>query len=214
MLLAVFILSASCATPPSVVPGIPVAIPETRREPLLSRQTGTAGWYGKELHGKKNSSGERFDMFGISAAHRTLPLGSSLHVTNLANKKSIVAIVNERGPFVRDRFLDLSYGAALDLGFVENGVATVLIEYASEEESETGVYTLHGGLYSERENADFLRDRLQAGYGKVFISPYETNYGSFHHVTAGVYSNREKAEAAVPRLALEGLEPVVIRKDR
>jgi rare lipoprotein A len=213
MITAVFMLSVSCASPPPVLPDLPAPVVESRTETFFSRESGTAGWHGKELHGKKNARGEHFDMFGISAAHRTLPLGTSLRVTNLANSRSIVAIVTVRGPLVRGRIVDLSYGAALELGFIEHGVTPVLIEYAVDE-SEVPVYTLHGALYKEKENADHLKDRLQATYGKVIILPQETNYGPFHQVIVGVYPNREKAEASVPRLALEGLEPVVIRKDR
>lgn len=89
---------------------------------------GNASWYGRKFHGRATSNGERYDMFALTAAHRSLPLPTWLRVTNLANGRSTVVRVNDRGPFHADRILDLSYGAAVKLGFAEQGVAQVRIE--------------------------------------------------------------------------------------
>lgn len=94
-------------------------------------QTGTASWYGKQHHGKKTANGERFNMYGFTAAHRTLPLGCMIRVTNKDNGKSVVVKVNDRGPFVGNRMLDLSYASAKALGFVDDGTAKVNIEVLS-----------------------------------------------------------------------------------
>ena len=91
-------------------------------------QTGMASYYGSEFHGRPTSSGEIFDMNGMTAAHQTLPLGTVIRVTHLGNHKSVVVKVNDRGPFVGDRILDLSYGAARQLGMVQEGVARVRID--------------------------------------------------------------------------------------
>lgn len=91
-------------------------------------QTGQASWYGPGFHGKKTSNGEIFNMNGLSAAHRTLPLGTQVRVTNTTNGKSVVVRVNDRGPFHGNRVIDLSKGAAAQLGFVNNGMASVKIE--------------------------------------------------------------------------------------
>ena len=90
---------------------------------------GTASWYGRDFHGRKTANGEIFDMESISAAHKTLPLPSYVRVTNLANKRSIIVRVNNRGPFVGDRLIDLSYRTAELLGFSGNGLAKVRVEY-------------------------------------------------------------------------------------
>jgi len=90
--------------------------------------TGTASFYGPGFHGKKTASGERFDMYGLSAAHRTLPFGTVLRVTNLANGKTVEVRVNDRGPFKRGRVLDLSVGAARRLDMVGTGTARVRCE--------------------------------------------------------------------------------------
>ena len=91
-------------------------------------QTGKASWYGPGFHGKKTSSGERFDMNTLSAAHRTLPIPSYARVTNLSNGKSIVVRINDRGPFHGNRVMDLSKAAAKELGFIHTGTANVKVE--------------------------------------------------------------------------------------
>ena len=91
-------------------------------------EEGIASWYGKKFHGRPTSNGEIFDMYKISAAHKTLPIDTSLKVTNLLNNKTIVVRVNDRGPFVAGRIIDLSFKAAEMLGIVVNGTAKVKIE--------------------------------------------------------------------------------------
>ena len=91
-------------------------------------QIGVASWYGKEFHGRPTSSGEIFDMYKLTAAHKELPLGTRVRVTNLKNRKSVIVKVNDRGPFVKGRIIDLAYGAAKVIGMVEDGVARVRVE--------------------------------------------------------------------------------------
>ncbi len=91
-------------------------------------QTGKASWYGPGFHGKKTSSGERFDMNTLSAAHRTLPIPSYARVTNLSNGKSVVVRINDRGPFHGNRVMDVSKAAAKELGFIHTGTANVKVE--------------------------------------------------------------------------------------
>ena len=91
-------------------------------------QEGTASWYGGKFHGRKTASGERFNTYDLTAAHRTLPMHSLVKVTNLSNGKSVVVRINDRGPYVGKRVIDLSYSAANQLGFVKRGVAKVRLE--------------------------------------------------------------------------------------
>jgi len=91
-------------------------------------EEGMASWYGKKFHGKKTASGERFNMHALTAAHRTLPFGTQVKVTNLENKKSVVVRINDRGPFVKGRIIDLSYAAARKIDMIEKGVVKVRIE--------------------------------------------------------------------------------------
>jgi rare lipoprotein A len=100
--------------------------PRTTLAPM--KETGMASWYGKKFHGQKTAIGEIYDMFAMSAAHRTAPLPSYMRVTNLENGRSTVVRVNDRGPFLHDRVIDLSYAAAAKLGFARKGSARVEIE--------------------------------------------------------------------------------------
>ena len=91
-------------------------------------ETGIGSWYGTKFHGRKTANGEIYDMNGLSAAHRELPLGTMIRVTHLGNGKSVTLKVNDRGPFIEGRILDLSLGAARKLEMIEAGVAKVMIE--------------------------------------------------------------------------------------
>ncbi len=222
-LLLVLALLAACAgreVPPTPVAAIapspvPVSVPVPLQRPVQEanyRETGIAAWYGKELHGKQTANGEVFDMYGLSAAHRTLPLGTLVRVTNLDNFKSITVRINDRGPFLKSRFLDLSYGAAKELGFVSQGTARVKIETV-EAVRDPAQYTVQAAVFTEEENARMLKERLNTRFGVVSIVPFETNIARFYRVQVGTYASEDRAEQAARKLTLEGLEPVVVRKD-
>lgn len=97
-------------------------VPETPSVKTNQIFHGTASWYGKPFHGRLTANGERYDMYRFSAAHKTLKLGTYLEVTNLMNGKKVIVKVNDRGPYIHGRSLDLSYAAAKELGFVERGL--------------------------------------------------------------------------------------------
>jgi rare lipoprotein A len=96
--------------------------------------TGTASWYGTKFHGQNTANGEVYDLYGMSAAHKTLPLPSYVRVTNLDNNRTVVLRVNDRGPFYSDRIIDLSYAAAKKLGYAETGTARVRVEGIDPQE--------------------------------------------------------------------------------
>jgi rare lipoprotein A len=225
MKLAAVCISVLCAVPVIVscagkapLP-VPAAVepPASTHAPALAqeqvyRETGTASWYGREFHGRRTADGGTFDQEGLSAAHRILPLGTIIRVTNLNNSKTIDVRVSDRGPFVRGRILELSHGAAKALGFVREGTAQVKIETLAPVRND-GVYTVQAAAFVEEENAKTLKGRLQAKYETVYIVPGETNIGTFYRVRVGLYPSEEKAERIAAKLALDGLEPVVVRKD-
>jgi rare lipoprotein A len=151
-------------------------------------------------------------MNGVSASHRTLPLGTVIRVTNLDNYKTIDVRISDRGPFVRSRILELSYGAARALDFVRAGTAMVKIE-TNEPVRGDGVFTVQAAAFVEEEHARTLKRRLQTKYETVYILSRETNFGKFYRVRVGMYPSEEKAERIAAKLALDGLEPVVVRKD-
>ena len=128
------------AEPPHPTANLSYKVAGTRYYPRKSvqknfSQTGRASWYGPGFHGKRTSSGERFDMNALTAAHKTLPIPSYARVTNLANGKSVVVRINDRGPFHGKRVMDLSKGAAVKLGFVRNGSTDVRIEALGKGET-------------------------------------------------------------------------------
>jgi rare lipoprotein A len=109
-----------------------------RKDAAAFRQVGMASWYGPGFHGRKTASGERFDQNDMTAAHRKLPLGTEVKVTNLENGRSITVEINDRGPYAKGRVLDLSKAAARRLGMVENGVAKVRIEATRQQIASAG----------------------------------------------------------------------------
>ncbi len=217
VVLAIAVLSASCAG--NVAPSKPNAAALVNTPSLspargqIYREAGVSSWYGKDFHGRKTANGETYDMYGISAAHRTLPLGTYIRVTNLENYKSIKVKVNDRGPFVKNRVLDLSYGAAGELGFVAQGTAKIRLETLEEIRDSAPYYTVQVGAFIEEENARMLRQRLSKKYDAVYIIPFESNVGKFYRVRVGSYTTEEKAERIANGIRLEGLEPIVVRKD-
>jgi rare lipoprotein A (peptidoglycan hydrolase) len=108
--------------------------PEKWKEQPKQKQRGLSSWYGKQFHGKTTASGEPFDMHAMTAAHRTLPLQTYVRVTNLANGKIVVVRINDRGPRLHSRIIDLSHGAAKALGFSKKGLARVEVEVLPPDE--------------------------------------------------------------------------------
>ena len=204
------------ATEPAPVASTPSvaapAAPEPQSSGRIYRETGIASWYGKESHGRKTASGEVFDMNGMSAAHRTLPLGARIRVTNLENYKSVIVTVSDRGPFVKTRIIELSFGAARELGFVAQGTATVKIE--SLEPVDGGAqFTVQAAVFTEEESARMLKDRLSKKFEQVAIVPFETGLGKLFRVRIGSYNSEERAELVASKLKLDGMEPFILRKD-
>ena len=120
----------AAASPPAVVAPGPAAHPVDLDKIATGKayQIGVAAYYGKKFHGRKTANGEVFNMYKLTAAHRVLPLGTYVKVTNLQNGRWVEVKVNDRGPFIEGRILDLSFAAALELEMVEQGTAKVMIE--------------------------------------------------------------------------------------
>jgi rare lipoprotein A len=211
-LIAIVVFLGACAELSAPDAAVDAVTPPVSTQDRYCRETGIAGWYGKDFHGKKTASGEVFDMHAISAAHRTLPLGTLVRVTNLDNFKIVKLRITDRGPFVRTRIMDLSLGAAKELGFFAQGSARVKIE-TIESVRESTPYTVLAAVFTEQENARLLKERLNKRFEVVSIIPFETNLATFYRVWVGSYSTEERAELVAGKLTLEGLEPMVARKD-
>ncbi|KAA0258594.1 septal ring lytic transglycosylase RlpA family protein [Deferribacter autotrophicus] len=135
-------------------------------------QVGIASWYGIEEHGKLTASGERFNMYSLTAAHKLLPLGSIVHVKNLENGKEVTVRINDRGPFVSGRIIDLSYAAAKKIGIVGKGTAKVKITLLSESpdfyqvkgkriDFDKGDFAIQIGSFKSYENALRLKNKFK-----------------------------------------------------
>ncbi len=170
-------------------------------------EVGNASWYGKDFHGKKTANGQTYNMYGVSAAHKTLPLGSQVRVTNLDNNLSVILVINDRGPFVHRRIIDLSYGAAKRLGTVEKGVARVRITaVGSVPVSRTAskairYYHVRVGAFAVRSNAERAHRRLVAqGFEEANITTISRDGRILHVVQAGSFPSRDKAESVLESL--------------
>lgn len=123
------LLAAGCAAPAQSRDGDDLAaLPQKSQEAVLESHIGLASWYGPGFHGRRTASGTRFDRAALTAAHPSLPFGSRVRVTNLANGRSVVVLINDRGPYVKPRIIDLSQGAAEKLDFLDDGITRVRLD--------------------------------------------------------------------------------------
>lgn len=158
-------------------------------------QQGVASWYGTKFHGRKTSSGEKYDMYKMTAAHKTLPLPSYVKVTNLRNDKQVIVKVNDRGPFVDGRIIDLSYAAAQKLDIISNGTAEVEIETVTSNSraSESNNHQPNGQLTVTTLNNDSA-----------------TTSSTAYYVQLGAFSQRIHAEQLLQQLTSQAIKPVSI----
>jgi len=189
-------------------------------------ERGIASWYGTKFHGKRTSSGEPYDMYAMTAAHKTLPLPTYVQVTNLGNGRRVIVKINDRGPFKENRLIDLSYAAATRLGIVATGTGLVEVraidpeqylaqQRAAEAQAATaarlgpqkpvGLY-LQVGAFSQRENAERLRARLNAiATQNVHIVPAEEAQQTLYRVRIGPIPDVDEADRVSRELNAAGL---------
>jgi rare lipoprotein A len=183
-------------------------------------ETGVASWYGKDFHGKPTANGEIYDMNGVTAAHKTLPLGTMVEVTRLDNGSKVVTRVNDRGPFVAERIIDLSYGAARKLDMAGAGTARVRVVALAEGRAGDGgapvpskplpdfahgVFYAQAGAFRETANAEKVRESLAALNYKVRLQPHTAPDGSrMNRVQVGPFGDMDSARAALSALKDKG----------
>jgi len=185
------------------------------------RQRGVASWYGKKFHGRKTSTGEVYDMYGMTAAHPVLPIPTYVRVKNLRNYREIVVRVNDRGPFLQNRIIDLSYAAAQKLDIVRTGTGLVEVVAITESKKkvkkivpapeqsrsvgEPQVY-IQAGAFTSEFNAQQLRDQLIAvRFSPVFVQRAKSNAGPVYRVRVGPLPTIELADSELARLNRIGL---------
>lgn len=192
-----------------------------QRKRTAYQARGVASWYGSKFHGRRTSSGEPYDMYRFTAAHRTLPLPSFVEVTNLANGRSLVVRVNDRGPFKKDRLIDLSYAAAARLGFADHGTARVEVRAVGpgiaetaprqtrtneDSESDRQVW-LQAGAFRDPGNAERLRRQLaEAGLAPVEVQEAGSGSDTIFRVRLGPLDSPDSAARMAERFQSLGFE--------
>lgn len=176
-------------------------------------ERGVASWYGPGFHKEQTSNGESYDMYGMTAAHKTLPLPAYVRVTNLENGRSIAVRVNDRGPFVGNRIIDLSYAAAAKLDMLRNGTAMVEVRSldaltpatAAAPAANPDLY-VQAGAFSDPENAQRMAERLRGGgYGKIFVRDDEIAGRRMYRVRIGPVRSVPEFDRVVAALERAGI---------
>ncbi|TLS67613.1 septal ring lytic transglycosylase RlpA family protein [Mariprofundus erugo] len=199
-------------------------------------ETGIASWYGRDFHGKATANGEQYDMHSLSAAHKTLPLPTLVRVTNLDNGRSLIVRVNDRGPFVKDRLIDLSYAAAKELAFDKQGTARVRVQTLDipataplppaniavtppvrpappqpQPPAATGNIFVQLGSFSSQENARRQQAMLLPRHPETRLMPFKAADKTFYRVRLGPYNHMQMIEQTLQALKQEGFNnPMVI----
>lgn len=205
--------------------------PGTRSGSPNWRETGLASWYGADFHGRRTANGERYNMYAMTAAHKTLPLGTPVTVTNRETGRRIQVRVNDRGPFVAGRIIDLSLAAARALGTVEAGVAPVTVEarlpataFASAPRPAAapapvaapplqGAFAVQVGAFAVEANARALAGQLAAPPSAIRVVRFEDNRGSWWRVRVVGYADELEASTAAAAFIESGLGGHVVRVD-
>jgi rare lipoprotein A len=194
------------------------------------RQRGMASWYGKKFHGQRTASGETYDMYAMTAAHTTLPIPSYARVTRVATGRSVIVRINDRGPFHQGRIVDLSYAAALKLGFAHLGSAEVELESIEPGQAVTptqqaaapteqalpateqaaAVY-VQVGAFSSRENAESLRSRLEDEFGWLKDAVQVLVIGNLWRLHVGPYRTQDDARSVAERIESQlSVKPLLV----
>lgn len=177
-------------------------------------EEGTASWYGVPFHGRQAANGEIYDMNKMTAAHRTLPFGSIVRITNVVTGLSADVRIIDRGPFVENRIIDLSRAAADAIGMVRAGVEAVRLVVLSGGNPAAGYFTVQAGAFHDPGRAERLRERLLLSYSPVFIEKNASPLGTFYRVHAGKISGEAAAHEFARKLRIEqGIVPFVVRLD-
>jgi rare lipoprotein A len=192
-------------------------VPQTAVRPF--RQRGVASWYGRRFNGGKTSSGETYDMYAMTAAHPTLPIPSYARVTSVADGRSVVVRINDRGPFHAGRAIDLSYAAAYRLGIVDSGSAPVEIEAivpgapaaaAAPQAAAAGIY-LQLGAFSARESAETFRARVLRELAWLSEAIHVVAGDALYRLQLGPFRSHDDARPVAERIRAElNVAPLVV----
>ncbi|HUJ32791.1 MAG TPA: septal ring lytic transglycosylase RlpA family protein [Candidatus Acidoferrum sp.] len=202
------------AAPPSPPSGPPPAVERQPAVPGEYVEQGVASWYGVPFDGHRTSNGEIYDMRQFTAAHRTLPFNSVVRVTNLTNGKQTEVRINDRGPFVANRVIDLSLSAARAIDMVGTGTAEVRLEVIAGPNPTAGFFGVQVGAFLLQENAERLKTQLEVNYPPVSIATYDSPSGLFYRVRVGRFETEDAARQLAAQLhSNEQFTTFVVRLD-
>ncbi len=185
--------------------------------PQSPSRVGIASWYGPGFNGRRTANGEIYDQEDLTAASPVLPLGTRAMVTNLENARSVEVRINDRGPFVKGREIDLSHRAAQLLGIIRPGTARVRIDvlggggYSRLAAARSG-YFVQVGSFSRRTNAERLRKRLATSYTDVHVDEVQAGKRRFYRVRMGSFATHDQARRRAIQTASLGLPIVVVKE--
>jgi rare lipoprotein A len=192
----------------------PIAVGVPPRPVVGYEETGKASWYGHPYHGRRTASGEIYDMTQMTAAHRTLPFGSLVLVENQLNGRTAEVRITDRGPFVDDRILDLSYAAARMLGAVGPGVIPVqlrVLALAGEGPvARSGAFAVQVASFASEYRASVLKEELDRRWRGAYVQRAEVAGQVFYRVRLGSFQSRAEAERLAQRLASDGYRVLVL----
>jgi len=179
-------------------------------------QIGIASWYGDQEHGNKTASGERFSKHDYTAAHKTLPIGTMVRVTNLDNGQDAIVRINDRGPFKKGRIIDLSYAPAKAIGMIGMGTAKVKVEVLSAPRETSNYfeakYSVQVASFTDQQNAYYLKEVLDSKHSDVRIETVDFGDYTFYRVKIGQFSDKSKAEKIAASLRKTGYTGKVIQE--
>jgi rare lipoprotein A len=185
----------------------PVGATTSPAAPIVQGEEGIASWYGHPYHGRRAASGEIYNMYDMTAAHRTLPFGTQVKVHDLQNGRDVTVRINDRGPFVEGRIIDLSYAAAQAMGM--NGVANVRLEILGlGTSSEPAVFAVQVGAFTDPNNAGRLKARIEQSFPPVTIQTFDRGDGIFYRVRVGQESTEAGALALAEKLRSANLATI------
>jgi rare lipoprotein A len=211
--IASFVVIALCALFAGCATQAPSRLAPPALPPQATSVEGVASWYGPGFHGHRTSSGAVYDQEDLTAASTLFPLGTHLLVTNLANRRAVEVIVNDHGPYVKGRQIDLSHKAASVLGVIGPGTARVRMDVLATPAGGPAIgerFFVQVGSFADSANALRMRQRLAAAYPDVQIETAEAGANTYYRVRMGAFMNRDEAESRAARVASIGYSAVII----
>jgi rare lipoprotein A len=179
-----------------------------------------ASWYGPSFHGNPTANGEPYDMWALTAAHRTLPFGTRVLVQSVDTGKSVTVRINDRGPFIRGRIIDLSYGAARELAMIGKGTENVSLTILDSQDPDSDHtsngrsdgYWVQVGSFTTLTQAVSLQEQLANHYPNIRLKTVDLPSGQWHRVQVGTFTSEEKAKTVATELEKQfDLDPLLIQ---